>query len=81
VQRDRIAIADLEVKQAELEAARAELERRRGEVQTHLRERITQLLLEYESKGREEELIQQQLIRIQVSRQQIYQKLLQLTGV
>gem|GEM_PF-3963517 len=57
------------------------MERRRGEVQTQLRERITQLLLEYESKEREEELIQQQLIRIQVSRQQIYQKLLQLTGV
>ena len=53
VQRDNIAIANLEVRSAELEAYRANLNRRQAEVRSELREEVFGLLLEYEAAERE----------------------------
>ncbi len=61
VQRDNIAIADLEVKAATLEAARANLERRRAEVESQIREEVLSLVLEYEAAGRQAALVESQL--------------------
>ncbi len=60
VQRDNIAIADLEVKAATLEATRANLERRRAEVKSQLREEILTLVLDYEAAGRQAALVESQ---------------------
>lgn len=61
MQRDRIAIADLEVKAATLEAARAELERQREEEKILLGEKVLRLLLDYEAVSRKYELVESQL--------------------
>ena len=61
VQKDRIAIADLEVKTADLEAAKAELERQREDVKTLLSDKVLHLLLDYEKAERQGALIQSQL--------------------
>ena len=61
VQRDNIAIADLEVKSAELEAYRANLHRRKAEVKSELREDVLNLLLEYEAAEREYVVAQSKL--------------------
>ena len=61
VQRDNIAIADLEVKSGELEAYRANLHRRKAEVKSQLREEILGLVLEYEAAEREYVLAQSKL--------------------
>ena len=61
MQRDRIAIADLEVKAAILEAARAELERHREEEKVLLGEKVLRLLLDYEAVPRKVELVRSQL--------------------
>jgi predicted ATPase len=61
VQRDNIAIADLEVKSAELEAYRANLYRRKAEVSSQLREDVLGLVLEYQAAEREYALAQSKL--------------------
>ncbi len=69
MQRDRLAIADLEVKAATLEAARAELERQREQEKVNLGEKVLQLLLGYEAATREVELVESQIKTFQVSRE------------
>ncbi len=71
VQRDNIAIADLEVKSAELEAYRANLHRRKAEVKSELREDVLNLLLEYEAAEREYILAQSKLATYDRQRQLI----------
>ncbi len=69
MQRDRLAIADLEVKAATLEAARAELERQREQEKVNLGEKVLQLLLSYEAATRQVELVESQIKTFQVSRE------------
>ena len=69
IQRDRIAIADLEVKSATLEAARAELERQREAEKVSLGEKVLRLVLDYESSDRRVALIESQLQSFNVSRE------------
>ena len=69
VQRDNIAIADLEVKAATLEATRANLERRRAEVESQIREEILTLVLDYEAAGRQAALVESQLASHQIQQQ------------
>ncbi len=69
MQRDRLRIADLEIKGATLEAARAELERQREEEKVNLGEKVLQLLLNYEAVTRQVELVESQIKTFQVSRQ------------
>ncbi len=69
MQRDRLAIADLEVKAATLEAARAELERKREQEKINLGEKVLQLLLDYEAATRQVELVESQVRTFQVSRE------------
>ncbi len=71
VQRDNIAIADLEVKSAELEAYRANLHRRKAEVRSQLREDVLSLVLAYEAAEREYVLAQSKLATYQQQRQLI----------
>ncbi len=71
VQRDNIAIADLEVKSAELEAYRANLHRRKAEVESQLREEILSLVLEYEAEERKYVLAQSKLATYSQQRQLI----------
>jgi predicted ATPase len=71
VQRDNIAIADLEVKSAELEAYRANLHRRQAEVKSQLKEDILGLVLEYEAAEREYVLAQSKLANYSQQRQLI----------
>ncbi|HHP7231928.1 MAG TPA: hypothetical protein ACFCUY_13855 [Xenococcaceae cyanobacterium] len=71
VQRDNIAIADLEVKSAELEAYRANLHRRKAEIKSQLREEVLGLVLEYESAERESVLAQSKLATYSQQRQLI----------
>jgi outer membrane protein TolC len=71
VQRDNIAIADLEVKSAELEAYRANLHRRKAEVSSQLREDVLSLVLEYEAAEREYVLAQSKLANYSQQRQLI----------
>ncbi len=69
MQRDRLAIADLEIKGATLEAARAELERQREQEKIFLGEKVLQLLLSYEAATRQVELVESQIKTFQVSRE------------
>ncbi|MGB5772086.1 MAG: TolC family protein, partial [Crocosphaera sp.] len=69
MQRDRLAIADLEVKAATLEAARAELEKQREQEKVNLGEKVLQLLLNYEAATRQVELVESQVKTFQVSRE------------
>ena len=61
VQRDNIAIADLEVKSGELEAYRANLHRRKAEVESQLLQEVLGLVLDYEAAEREYVLAQSKL--------------------
>jgi hypothetical protein len=61
MQRERLAIADLEIKAATLEAARAELERQREEEKVNLGDKVLRLLLDYEAAQRQIELVKSQL--------------------
>jgi len=61
MQRDRLAIADIEVKAATLEAARAELERQREEEKVNLGDKVLRLLLDYEAVSRKYVLVESQL--------------------
>ena len=69
VQRDNIAIADLEVKSAELEAYRAKAHRRKAEVKSKLQEEVLGLVLEYEAAVRQYSLVKSQLASHQVQQQ------------
>ncbi|MEO1466896.1 MAG: hypothetical protein AAFR89_11885, partial [Cyanobacteria bacterium J06633_1] len=69
VQRDNIAIADLEVKSGELEAYRANLHRRKAEIKSQLREEVLGLVLEYEESVRQYSLVESQLAGHQVQQQ------------
>ncbi len=69
MQRDRLAIADLEIKGATLEAARADLERQREQEKVNLGEKVLQLLLNYEAATRQVELVESQIKTFQVSRE------------
>ncbi|MGK7885387.1 MAG: hypothetical protein AB4057_12280 [Crocosphaera sp.] len=69
MQRDRLRIADLEVKGATLEAARAELERQREQEKVNLGEKVLQLLLSYEAATRQVELVESRIKTFEVSRQ------------
>ncbi len=69
MQRDRLAIADLEIKGATLEAARAELERQREQEKVNLGEKVLQLLLSYEVATRQVELVESQIKTFEVSRE------------
>jgi hypothetical protein len=60
LQRDRLAIADLEIKKATIEAARAELERQREEERTLLGEKVLKLVLAVEAGDRAIALIESQ---------------------
>ena len=71
VQRDNIAIANLEVRSAELEAYRANLHRRQAEVRSELREEVFGLVLEYEAAEREYVLAQSKLDTYNQQRQLI----------
>ena len=61
MQRERLGIADLEVKAATLEAARAELERQREEEKVNLGEKVLRLVLDYEAATRQIDLVKSQL--------------------
>jgi hypothetical protein len=61
MQRDRLAITDIEVKAATLEAARAELERQREEEKAKLGDKVLRLLLDYEAVSRKYALVESQL--------------------
>jgi len=61
MQRDRLGIADLEIKAATLEAARAELERQREEEKVLLGEKVLKLVLDYEAAQRQIDLVKSQL--------------------
>ena len=65
VQRDRIAITELEIRTTDLLAAKAELERQQAEEKIDLGERILKLLLDYEAATRELELLKSQLETLQ----------------
>ena len=69
MQRDRLAIADLEVKAVTLEAARAELERQREEEKVEIGDRVLRLVLDYEAATRRVELVESQLKSFNVSLQ------------
>jgi predicted ATPase len=71
IQKDNIAIADLEVKSAELEADRANLHRRKAEVKSQLKEDVLGLVLEYEAAEREYVLAQSKLATYSQQRQLI----------
>ncbi len=69
MQRDRLGIADLEIKAATLEAARAELERQREEEKVEIGEKVLRLVLDYEAATRRVELVESQLQSFNVSRE------------
>ena len=66
VQRDRIAIASLEIRTSDLIAARAELERQQVEEKVEIRDRVLRLLLDYESAERRHELLNNQLSNFEI---------------
>jgi outer membrane protein TolC len=62
VQRDKLAIADLQVKTAQLESALAEMERRKEEEKINLGDKVLRLVLDYEAVSRKYALVESQLI-------------------
>jgi len=69
VQRDRIAIADLEIKTTDLLAAKAELERQQEEEKLETGDRVLSLLLDYEAANRKHELLSSQLETLEQQRE------------
>jgi hypothetical protein len=69
VQRDRIAIADLDVSVGQLEAAKAELERQKERQKAVLEAEVLRLVLNYESSQRRRDLIFSQLNTFQKQQQ------------
>ncbi len=69
VQRDNLAIANLEVRTADLLAAKAELERQQEEEKIELGDRILKLLLDIEAAQRRHELLISQLETLERQRE------------
>jgi hypothetical protein len=69
VQRDRIAIADLEIKSADLLAAKAELERQQEEEKVRVGDKVLRLLLDYEAANRRHRLLSSQLETLEQQRE------------
>ena len=65
VQRDNIAIANLEIRTADLLAAKAELERQQEEEKVKIGDRILRLLLDYEAAQRRHKLLSSQLVTLE----------------
>ena len=61
VQRDRIAIASLEIRTSDLIAAKAELERQQEEEKVKISDRVLRLLLDYEAAQRRHVLLTSQM--------------------
>ena len=69
VQRDNLAIANLEIRTSDLLAARAELERQQEEEKVNLGDKILRLLLDYEAATRRQELLLSQLETLERQRE------------
>ena len=69
MQRDRLAIADLEIKAATLEAARAELETKLESEKLALKEKVIELVIEVEESDRSISLIQSQIETFELQQQ------------
>jgi hypothetical protein len=69
VQRDRIALADLDLSVGQLEAAKAELERQKERQKAVLEAEVLRLVLNYEASSRRRELIKVQLNTFQKQQQ------------
>jgi hypothetical protein len=69
VQRDRIALADLDVSVGQLEAAKAELERQKERQKAVLEAEVLRLVLDYEASSRRRDLIKVQLSTFQKQQQ------------
>ena len=69
VQRDRIALADLDLSVGQLEAAKAELERQKERQKAVLEAEVLRLVLNYESSQRRRDLIFSQLNTFQKQQQ------------
>ena len=71
VQRDNIAIANLEVRTTDLLAAKAELERQQEEEKLEIKDEVLSLLLDYEAAERKHELLLSQLETLEQQREVI----------
>jgi hypothetical protein len=69
VQRDRLAIADLEIKSADLLAAKAELERQQEDEKVRVGDKVLRLLLDYEAANRRHQLLSSQLETLEQQRE------------
>lgn len=69
VQRDNLAIANLEVRTADLLAAKAELERQQSEEKLEIENEVLNLLLDYEAANRKHELLTSQLETLEQQRE------------
>ena len=69
VQRDNIAIANLEVRTTDLLAAKAELERQQEAEKLEIEDEVLNLLLDYEAKERKHELLLSQLETLEQQRE------------
>lgn len=69
VQREQIAIADLEIKTADLLAAKAELERQQEEEKVRIGDKVLRLLLDYEAASRRHQLLSSQLETLEQQRE------------
>ena len=69
MQRDNLAIANLEIRTADLIAAKAELERQQEEEKLEIEDEVLNLLLDYEAKERKHELLLSQLETLEQQRE------------
>jgi hypothetical protein len=69
VQRDRIALADLDLSVGQLEAAKAELERQKERQKAVLEAEVLRLVLNYEASSRRRDLLKVQLNTFQKQQQ------------
>ena len=71
VQRDNIAIANLEIRTTDLLAAKAELERQQEEEKLKIEDKVLNLLLDYEAAGRKHNLLLSNLETLEQQREVI----------
>ena len=71
VQKDNLAIANLEIRTADLLAAKAELERQQEEEKLEIEDEVLNLLLDYEAANRKHELLTTQLETLEQQREVI----------
>ncbi|WP_253274437.1 TolC family protein [Myxosarcina sp. GI1] len=69
MQRDNLAIANLEIRTADLLAAKAELERQQEAEKLKLEDEVLHLLLDYEAANRKHELLSSQLETLEQQRE------------